>query len=1057
MSVDNSSKIETYSLLNKRNIITSSDVRESYEKKAQQGTEQSAVRVHDIGSEQFAAERTAKNLECTSITPCSDRKITAGSTLSTAYYLSYINGERKYSDDAREVFHSVHDFAQGDLNKVDAYIKATPYMKDGEFQYNVIKRKILSNDARNDIRQLSANSANTTLRDAVTNSVKIIGKEAFATYHERMLLYSHKDLTIKEIFKEKLPLVASAVNNASNKLLSSDDLGTQTVKGVVVGVQVVVLAVKGTRRVSVVVGNMPQRVVDGAKNGIRTIGRTKEVFVETGQQIKISVVKGYRFVRNTIDTIRANGLISKVVLSKVGHHMAKGVVVGTRAVAKSTTHLATKGAVDLLHGKPLKVASGVAVGVGGLLEKSENDYVRGTGTALKVANFTVKTSVATVKTGGFVVKTATKNGIKGVQNSYQTIKFVKEQGVKRALQFAQAKTKAKMLSKVQKGVSSISQLPSKIFAGIKKTVVGAIIPVLCALVAIVIVGGGLSYVATLFSGTFSLLGSIINGVFSVDIVDKDMTSVDDTDSAYVELDVEDFLRNTKSGIPKLREDYITEFTKYLKNKQNDYAIVRLRLSGGTVADVLTVDKDSISKVFYSEQELIELIKPIFQTKILIDYELEPTDRQAKKVLDDIFEEMFPEYPNNFDSITVFSKEHCGQSQTTGEGTAYEGSNLCCVCNNHHNENWTAKDDCPHYTVKYHSSFICDKCDYEECQQKNDFVINDGRGRYKKTLTYKGHLSYYVQRFKDRDEYYITWTYHGNGRTTVGHIHRHKVVVYYNGDDWYDEELADYDEPATQSQMDRCNNKTVCCSGYKVCNGHSVATSTLSFSGLENVMEKEFNEPIKKLKEEIAELSDEDKEKLADKQALLSQLEESRELCYEYINLLMDSYVNVSDFMTARKKDDFIISNDDDIAFVDFVLNEVGIVGGSKYIDHYNNNLSDDQKISDVEWSGCFIVYCKEKYNKNTLVNRYPTARTWQQSDGSYHEKKSVPTEDFLNNLKVGKSVVFLDFSGNGKAQRCGLVIGKTGDSIYLIEGNCSDRVQIIKYNCNDTQIVGYVD
>lgn len=1176
-------KTATHNNASRRNVTTSSDVVASYERKAQQASEQSKIRVHNIGSEQFVKSNVLKNLNVSTSTvsdnasknqhksanvvkglafaenshnkyggvirtesvsklntaqsllnknitssaveasehasavrqkeQSNNRKIAANSALSTACYMSFLRGEHKYSADVRKVLHDVRNFSQGDLEKVDVYARATPYMKDGKFQYNVLKRRVFSEGARKDISRLSADKS-------LNSSVKIVGKEAFATYHERMLMYSLRERSVKEMFMAKLPLIASAVNTASSKLFASDDLGAQTAQGVVIGAQVLVVAAKGARKVDVFIASVPQRIknmpsnaVKGVKNNIRAIGVAGEKISATGYNIKTSVVKGYRFVRNTAVTVHTNGFVSKVTLSKVGHHTVRGIAVGTRGVAKSATHIATAGTVDLLNGRHLIAASGAAVGIGGLLEKSDNEYIRGTGTALKVTNFAIKTSVSTAKTSGYVVKTAVKKTGEGISETYHAMKFLKERGLKASLKLSAQKAHYRAIKSARKGATALSNGISDIINGITRRVTALLIPVICSLLVVIIIGGGLMFTTTIFSGSFGIVGSIIGGVFS-NVLNIDVSTLpligiggEDKDDVVVEFDVEEFLNNKDYGVPKLREEYINSLVDYVNNRKTD--IIRIRMSGSQAKDVINLDGDSldsdykksIESVFYSDKQIIEIIQPIFQTKLLMEYDLQLSDKQAQKCLKDIFKELFPSDKKDFDKLVVETTEHCGQDQNTGLGTPFTDSSMKCFrCGKYHDNKWTAiSSKCPHYETHYHSSYTCKSCD-KEWYTCNEKMENGGEGRNvcdrEGTVLMNGDSPLVVY---GHWEGISVWETTSDYQINIQHFHQHgsvmsnqkdvieRVKIYYEKDPhsgapiggWVRWETDGYmasDDDISRGKMivddieyeikkdgSSCSNSEYHfdCSGYNVCLGHTVSNITISLSGYETLLNKEFIEPMNKLNEAIGkvdsdtELSDKEAEELANNKEKYQQLKESLEMCYEYQDVLFDKFMSVNDFKKLQNQKDGLLSEDDtNKALVEFALSFVGKIGGDPYKKWY---YKDADIPKNVEWSGCFIVYCMENQDHDLKLDvlREPSARMLQKDNSEF----IVSREESLKNKNLihsSKSVVLLSPNGSKTAQRCGLVIGKSKDYIYVVEGNCADRICLTKYEYDDTQIIGYI-
>ena len=56
---------------------------------------------------------------------------------------------------------------------------------------------------------------------------------------------------------------------------------------------------------------------------------------------------------------------------------------------------------------------------------------------------------------------------------------------------------------------------------------------------------------------------------------------------------------------------------------------------------------------------------------------------------------------------------------------------------------------------------------------------------------------------------------------------------------------------------------------------------------------------------------------------------------------------------------------------------------------------------------------------------------------------------------VAGDTIFFDWEGDGHTDHIGLVIGRSGNSVYTVEGNSGDMVRIKSYDVNSSVIYGY--
>ena len=1003
-----------------------------------------------------------------------NRKIQDNLTLSSAFCSSAVNSKNKnYSGDVKQAFKEVGSFTHGDPFLMNSYLKkANPQTSREKFNYTVVKRKMVS--------EIATDKVNTLMQvPTMKNIPKVIANDAISVYNERLLMYATRPRCMKEIVTGFLQNgLASAANTISGKMLASEDLGTATVGGMIIALQAGVTISKGAKKV-MSLKNLPSRTIMDIQNKARAARETVNNIKNFGKQVKTNVIHGYKVVRNAVNTVRNYGLVSKVTLSKVGHGISKASVATLNVVAHRATRTVTKGVVDVINGRPFQIASSGALGVASLLGNSENEYVRGAGTAIKATDFTIKTGVSAVKTGTHVVKTAVVKSAKGTADVVQTVQSIQRHGLKKTFKMSWYKTKSDAFKRATKGIKSIFKVFDAIFESIKNKALVAIVPVLCVVLVftVIIFGGGVTIVSAMFGGSFSITGIFSGGLFSPDAFKILMSvpailtggDVDVDTEITVDFDVEEFLSNEDYGVPHLRKEYIDNLVKYLNKNKTKCDIVRLRMDGVNQADVIDTTAEGIDSIFYTNKELIEIIQPVFQSKILLEYDLSPSDKQAKNTLQDIFDELFP---NDF---STESMEYCGQDLLTGIGTPNRDSNYCTRCHEHHEAFADAKSDCPNPETKKHSthrnytdhpdSIECEKCDIKSCvaydRVGDPWKVYDWNGNLVYTIDEAGHFEILLDKVNDSNtahQWRLRYTVHGNGADVTGYITTYDIVVRSDGSYLVDPDT--HYSPVGMSEMNYCDNWESKCTGYNVCKGHKVLTTKLHLAAYEELLDKEFIKEIHNLEDDIGDMKDTDtkgtdvdkyNDELDDKENKLQQLQENLEFCYEYMELLNDKYISVSQYEEEKKN--FLPEDISNQAVVEFAIGEVGNVGGSKYIRNYYYDKEEDDIPKNLEWSGCFIVWCKEKNlrdGERLLCNRYATAREMQRKGAS--KPKMIPNEE----ISSGMNIIFLDFNGDGKAQRCGLVVGKTDEYVFVVEGNCSDRVCITKYKYDDSQILGYI-
>lgn len=398
----------------------------------------------------------------------------------------------------------------------------------------------------------------------------------------------------------------------------------------------------------------------------------------TANQIKI----GYYIAKNAgINIVRGvtNGTITVVVAKntikkyskKIVHVGAVKLWAGVKYGAKLTGKGIIKGTTKGIPFVTKTAAKGVVnfglPAVGSTLTGMDNYALQGVGHAATLTNVGIKTGVTGIKVSGYTVKTMVKGTIKSAKGVYSAGKFVRDKGLRAA--WEQARKKAvRTMAKAGQSIVSLLIEGAKAFG--KKLIVPLI------LIAVVCMG---------FSGIIMAPISAITTMFGSVFSEKD------TNTDY---DVRDFLSDPTNGIPHYTSQYKQDFADQMANSWKpvgSYDIVRFNTLGNT--DMIEPTIDGVLTVFPTDEQIINMVQPLYNAVLLMEYDLEPTNAQAKDLLKNIFDNMF--------SITSTSSiEQCGQDLSTGEGTVI----VCSNCRSVH-----ALSGCPNARVGTHLSYTCPSC------------------------------------------------------------------------------------------------------------------------------------------------------------------------------------------------------------------------------------------------------------------------------------------------------------------------------------------------------------
>lgn len=721
--------------------------------------------------------------------------------------------------------------------------------------------------------------------------------------------------------------------------------------------------INGVRQIQTSVINMKSTVVNTAKG------------IQTGVVTATNAVKrSYTLVRGVVNGSVMSSVVAHQVLQKAGAFAKTTGLKGLKLAGQGVARGAVKGGVwAFKRGLPnaAKGISGLSTGVAGMLTSSNDMMLQGVGNAAMLTNYGIKTSIVAGRTTGRVIKTSVKGGVKAAKGTYNAINFVKQKGLRAA--WARARNKA-----------------ATAIANAGKSVVGAVVNLVKSvgskvIVPIILVAVIVSSIMSIFAAPAAAVGGIFSGLFDTD----------NGDGTYTETDIRAFITDPTNGIPAKRTAYINDLYQYIQDQleANGGSYDYVRFKTNTDDTVIEPTVAGITSVFYTEEELANIIQPIFNAVILKDYELAPTDAQAKQVLTDIFDKLF----RRTESATI---EYCGQSAVDGSGTP-----ATHTCGSVH-----AAADCPNPITGTHTSYTCSTCCYYYCNGHKGSCThscnNDCAGGCTHTCGLLCNM------------FGCDHTCGDSCKKYCGHSHS----------EWHS---------ATDSG---CYSTTYCsgcihaCNGYTYCGGHDVLTVTLNMDGLYQLLYEYFEQPIDTLANKTNRTEEEEKE--------LSNLKDYYEICLEYINQVSKDYgggLTMEDLSGVEWVNGTRVGNQ---AIIDLALSQVGQVGGQPYWSWYGFS-------SRVEWCACFVSWCMNQVGhsevrysscKNGGVPYFQGAGRW--ANGGYTDL-------------VAGDVIFFDWDGDGKANHTGLVIGTDGSYVYTVEGNSGDTCKTKKYAINSSVILGY--
>lgn len=634
-----------------------------------------------------------------------------------------------------------------------------------------------------------------------------------------------------------------------------------------------------------------QHIISGVRQIQTSIINVKTAVVNTAKSIQTGVVtatnavkRSYTLVRGVVNGSVMSSVVAHQVLQKAGAFAKTTGLKGLKLVGQGVVRGAVKGGVwTVKRGLPnaAKGIDGLSMHVAGMLTSSNDMMLQGAGYAVMLTNYGIKTGIVAGRMTGRVIKTSVKGGVKSVKGTYKAIKFVRQKGLRAAWARARDKAATAIVNAGKSVVTAVVNLVK--FVGSK-----AIVPII--LIAVVV-----SLIMSIFAAPTAAVGGIFSGLFDTD----------NEDGTCTETDVRAFITDPTDGIPAKRTAYINDLYDYIQDQleANGGSYDYVRFKTNTKDTVIEPTVAGITSVFYTEEELANIIQPIFNAIILKDYELAPTDREAKQVLTEIFDKLF----RRTESATI---EYCGQSAVDGSGTA-----TTHTCGSVH-----AADDCPNPITGTHTSYTCSTCCYYYCNG------------------HKGSLNCGESEHSHSDSCY-TIVKGVRTRTCGQSEHSHS--------EWH------------SASDSGCYSTTYCsgcifaCNGYTYCGGHDVLTVTLNMDGLYQLLYEYFEQPIDVLANKTNRTEEEDRE--------LANLKDYYEICLEYIRQVSQDYgggLTMEDLSGVAWANGSRVGNQ---AIIDLALSQVGQVGGQPYWSWYGFSSRVEWCACFVSWCMNQVGHSEVKY------------------------------------------------------------------------------------------------
>ena len=381
----------------------------------------------------------------------------------------------------------------------------------------------------------------------------------------------------------------------------------------------------------------------------------------------VKIVHG---ISNGTLTVNATAQALNAFRKKAFLGIQTGLKNGVRtAIGYSVRGVAKAGGATIFTGLPTagRFLKGGLITGAGALAGSEDYTLRSLGNAINMADAGIKTAKVGVKAGSKATGYTVKTGVKAGKGAYAGAKFIKDKGLKTAWETGRRKLSQKV---IEAGKSLVSALVNAVrTAGMK-----VVLPLL--LICCIVVGavGGTS-------APLAVVGAIFGGEF-------------DTNEGN-NYEIRNYILDPNNGIPAIAERYKQNLLQQMQEASTTHHIVRFYYNGESTP--IDPTYEGINSVFPTNEELANMVHPIFNALLLMEYDLMPSEEEASTLLNTLLNELFR-------IETVESEEQCGQDLRTGEGTVTVHS-----CGSVH-----AFGNCPNKDTGTHGSHTCSSCCYKYC-------------------------------------------------------------------------------------------------------------------------------------------------------------------------------------------------------------------------------------------------------------------------------------------------------------------------------------------------------
>lgn len=617
-------------------------------------------------------------------------------------------------------------------------------------------------------------SAATAFTTATAATIKTAAATAYTAYKTAYITHKTNYAVGDKVIKG----VSGGIKFIANPIMSDEQTYRKHLK---------------TRVVRRVKNLKPVRAFTMTTNGVKTAaGAVKKTFRVT-KAIKSGEIK-----------------VTKELVAHAGISAVKNVGKGTVSLAKTSGKTALRGMKT-----GVKYVPKTASAVGTALSSTGNEYLSAIGTTIKATEVTATTGIKTAQVAVKGTTSAIKTGYNGAKKIATATSYVRRNGIKKGAQ--QLGKKA-----VNKAGKSALNLVKNLFSFVARIVVApsALIVTMAIVMAgatiAAVAGGAMSVImgeeTSVVIDVMEEIDETINGEQNIETAppttDQSAESKAEKKTTTKSVDEEEWLIER---IKETKAEKVDEIKKIMDDDLIDnggkYHEIRFYNSFADVLVPLEDEKEStIERTLYSDEQLYEIIQPVFHNLLLVKYDLKPTEKEMEKLYDEIVGDM----------MIIKSAENTDENQWVefcNDETHYaidvsesEANNVHTACHINHADGCNhvlAGDSCLNDDKGYHADddFVngngCETCCYD----------------YYTCLGHKGDLKCGITEHEhecDIDEAADHFIDMWNAGETIS-----------TGDTHGNWKLADFDVEETNGKK-KLNSVTMVCqyTGTQDCEGHS---------------------------------------------------------------------------------------------------------------------------------------------------------------------------------------------------------------------------------------------